>query len=70
MRLLIAAGADAAVRDAEGKTALHVVAESGHDDPDLAGLLICAGCEAAATWQSAKSVVGRAAVRVAATHSV
>ena len=72
MRLLIAAGADAAAKDSHGMTALHRAAVDGPDDPALAGLLLGAGCDAAAKENSGESALDiaearfRAAVRSAA----
>merc|ERR1711969_429642 len=49
VRLLIAAGADAAALRFGNfdKTALHHMAAYGPDDPSLAGLLMAAGCDPA-----------------------
>eukprot|EP01045_Picozoa_sp_COSAG04_P016995 COSAG04_NODE_1469_length_6591_cov_5.515404_1_plen_1253_part_00 len=51
VRLLLAAGADATAktRNGGGWTALHIAAFEGPDDPPLAGLLMGAGCDPAAT---------------------
>ena len=48
VRLLLAAGADATAKDGIGRTALHLAAILGPDDPSLAGLLLGAECDPAA----------------------
>ena len=45
VRLLIAAGADAAAMTSAGRNALHLAAKDGPDEAILAGLLIAAGCD-------------------------
>ena len=63
-RLLLAAGADAAAADRDGRTAMHRVARYGPDDPRLVGLLMGAGCDPAA-----RTSRGNTALSLAKRHN-
>eukprot|EP01045_Picozoa_sp_COSAG04_P038165 COSAG04_NODE_10096_length_804_cov_1.486525_1_plen_140_part_01 len=64
VRLLVAAGADATAKAKYGRTALHLAAMFGPDDPSLAGLLLGTGCDPAAetsdTYDGQNAALGMA----------
>ena len=69
VRLLLAAGADATAKDSIGLTMLHFAAIHGPDDPSLAGLLLGAGCDPAATANFFDELVEKTALDLAKRYN-